>query len=44
MQALLDVIAPVFLVIGLGYTAVWRSWISDDGIDGLMKLDRKSVV
>lgn len=36
MQALLDVILPVFLVIGLGYVAVWRRWISDAGIDGLM--------
>jgi len=36
MQALLDVILPVFLVIGLGYVAVWRDWINDSGIDGLM--------
>ena len=35
MQALLDVILPVFLVIGLGYVAVWRDWINDSGIDGL---------
>ncbi|MEC3860081.1 AEC family transporter [Mesobacterium sp. TK19101] len=37
MQALLDVIMPVFLVIGAGYVAVWRKWFSDDAVDGLMK-------
>ncbi len=44
MQALLDVILPVFLVIGLGYTAVWRSWISDTGIDGLMKFAQNFAI
>jgi len=37
MQALLDVILPVFLVVGLGYIAVWRGWMSDEAIDGLMR-------
>ena len=37
MQALLDVILPVFLLIGFGYVAVWRGWFSDAGVDGLMK-------
>jgi predicted permease len=36
MQALLDVILPVFLVIGAGYAAVWRGWFPDSAIDGLM--------
>lgn len=36
MQALLDVILPVFLVIGAGYAAVWRKWFSDAAVDGLM--------
>lgn len=36
MQSLLDVILPVFLIIGLGYIAVWRGWINDDAIDGVM--------
>jgi predicted permease len=36
MQALLDVILPVFLVLGFGYIAVWRQIISDAGVDGLM--------
>ena len=37
MQALLDVILPVFLIIGFGYLAVWKGWFSDSGVDGLMK-------
>ncbi|MEM9969663.1 MAG: AEC family transporter [Pseudomonadota bacterium] len=37
MQALLDVILPVFLVIGFGYLAVWRGWFSNEGVDALMK-------
>lgn len=36
MQALLDVILPVFLVIGAGYVTVWRGLISNQTIDGLM--------
>jgi predicted permease len=37
MQTLLDVIIPVFLVIGFGYVAVWRGYFPASGIDGLMK-------
>lgn len=37
MAALLDVILPVFLVIGFGYLAVWSGKFSDAGIDALMK-------
>ncbi|GAB4272685.1 MAG: AEC family transporter [Pararhodobacter sp.] len=37
MQALIDVILPVFLVIGTGYVVAWRGMISEQGIDGLMK-------
>ncbi len=37
MTALLDVILPVFLVLGFGYAAAWRRLISDEGIEGLMK-------
>ncbi len=37
MGALIDVILPVFLVIGFGYWAVWRGYFSDAGVDGLMK-------
>ncbi|MEM1351572.1 MAG: AEC family transporter [Pseudomonadota bacterium] len=37
MQTLLDVILPVFLVIGFGYVAVWRGVFPASGIDGLMR-------
>ena len=37
MQALLDVILPVFLVIGAGYFTVWRSWLTQAHISGLMQ-------
>ncbi len=44
MQALLDVILPVFLVVGLGYVAVWRGWMSDAAIDGLMKFAQSFAI
>lgn len=37
MQALIDVILPVFLVIGAGYGVAWRDWFSEPTVDGLMK-------
>jgi hypothetical protein len=37
VQALADVILPVFLVLGFGYLAAWRGWIEDAHIDGLAK-------
>jgi predicted permease len=37
VQALIDVILPVFLVLGFGYLAAWRGWIEDAHIDGLAK-------
>jgi predicted permease len=36
MQALLDVILPVFFVVGLGYVVVWRKVFSTVAVDGLM--------
>ncbi|ETA50416.1 AEC family transporter [Ponticoccus alexandrii] len=36
MQGLIDVILPVFLVIGAGYLAVWRRIVSDAAVDGIM--------
>lgn len=43
MQALLDVILPVFLVIGFGYVAVWREVLSARDIDGLMRFTQNLV-
>ena len=36
MQALADVILPVFLVIGFGYVARWRDLISDSQVEGVV--------
>ncbi|WP_299925825.1 AEC family transporter [uncultured Pelagimonas sp.] len=44
MQALLDVILPVFLVIGAGYGAVWRGWFSDSAVDGLMSFTQNFAI
>lgn len=44
MQALLDVILPVFVVIGFGYLAVVRGWFSDAGVDGLMKFTQNFAI
>ena len=37
MSALIDVILPVFLVMGAGYLATWRGALSSEAIDGLMR-------
>ncbi|WP_238368830.1 AEC family transporter [Mesobacterium pallidum] len=37
MQALIDVILPVFLVIGAGYLAVWSRFFPAEAVDGLMR-------
>lgn len=44
MQALLDVILPVFVVIGFGYVAVWRGWFSTQGVDGLMTFTQNFAI
>jgi predicted permease len=44
MQALIDVILPVFLVIGAGYAAVWRGFIDDTAIDGLMQFTQTVAI
>jgi predicted permease len=44
MQALLDVILPVFAVIGFGYLAVWRGWFSDAHVDGLMTFTQRFAI
>lgn len=44
MQALLDVILPVFLVIGTGYIAAWQGWMSDAAVDGVMDFAQKIAI
>lgn len=36
MSALIEVILPVFLVIGIGWLATWAKLISEDAVEGLM--------
>ncbi|NNE52888.1 MAG: AEC family transporter [Sulfitobacter sp.] len=44
MQSLLDVILPVFLVIGFGYVAVWRGYFPVSGIDGVMRFTQNFAI
>ena len=44
MQALLDVILPVFCLIGFGYLAVWRGFFSDTAVDGLTKFTQNFAI
>lgn len=44
MQTLLDVILPVFLVIGFGYVAVWRNFFPAQGIDGVMRFTQSFAI
>lgn len=44
MQALLDVILPVFFVIGFGYFAVWMGWFAQSGVEGLMKFTQNFAI
>jgi predicted permease len=44
LQTLLDVILPVFLVIGFGYVAVWRRLFPASGIDGVMKFTQNFAI
>nr|WP_247651250.1 AEC family transporter [Roseovarius autotrophicus] len=41
---MIEVIIPVFLVIGFGYLAVWRGWFSTAGVDGLMTFTQKFAI
>ena len=44
MQALLDVILPVFLVVLAGYLVVWRGWIGEDTVEALMKFAQNFAI
>ena len=44
MSALLDVIIPVFLIIGFGYCTVWSRLFSIETIDGLMKFSQNFAI
>jgi len=44
MASLLDVVLPVFLVIGFGYLAAWRGYFSESAVDGLMRFAQNFAV
>ncbi len=44
MGALVEVIAPVFLVVGFGYLAAWRGWFSETAADGVMRFAQNFAV
>lgn len=44
MQTLLDVILPVFLLIGFGYVAVWKKLFPVSGIDGVMRFTQNFAI
>jgi predicted permease len=44
LAALLEVILPVFLVIGAGYAAVWRGVFADSAVDGLMIFTQRFAI
>lgn len=44
MSALLDVILPVFLVLGFGYLVRWRGLFTDEGVDALMKFTQNFAI
>ena len=44
MSILLQVILPVFFVVGFGYLAVWRKWFSDEGVGALMAFTQNFAI
>jgi len=44
VQTLIDVILPVFLVIGFGYVSVWRGVFPVSGIDGIMRFAQNFAI
>lgn len=44
MSTLIDVILPVFLVLGFGYVVAWRKMFSEAAVDGLMRFAQNFAV
>jgi malonate transporter len=44
MQALINVILPVFMLVGIGYVLVWRKIVSDATVDGTMQYAQQVAV
>jgi predicted permease len=44
MQALFDIILPVFVVIGFGYLVAWKGLFSESAVDGLVKFTQSFAI
>ncbi|WP_432448889.1 AEC family transporter [Aliiroseovarius marinus] len=44
MSALIDIVLPVFLVVGFGYLVRWREMLSDGAIDGMMRFAQSVAI
>lgn len=44
MQALIDIILPVFFAIAFGYLVTWKGWFSDAAVDGLVKFTQSFAI
>lgn len=44
MSGLINVILPVFLVIGFGYVAAWRGLMSENAVEGVMRFAQNFAV
>jgi len=44
MQALIDVILPVFLIIGFGYAVAWGGLFGESAVDGVMRFAQNFAV
>jgi hypothetical protein len=44
MAALIDVILPVFLVLGFGYAAAWRGLFAESAVEGVMRFAQNFAV
>lgn len=44
MQALINVILPVFMLVGLGYVFVWRQIVSEGAADGTMQYAQQVAI
>lgn len=44
MQALLEIILPVFVVIGFGYVVTWRRLLSQSALDGLVEFTQNIAI
>lgn len=44
MFSFIDIILPVFLVMGFGYLVVWKGWFAHDSVDALMGFVQKFAI